>query len=128
VWRNYVLNKKQQFDQLNLQMTEETMQNARNEGINQVSGTNQHSLHQLWQAYPTGDPSNELVLKDKPNLAALAKSIAVFKAFSQPQNQSIGTLKTSHQQSMYQEAWQRLKNYLSRSWKDVIEFIGHDPA
>ena len=75
------------FDQLNLELTEETLQNARSERINQVSGTNQHSLIQLWQAYLTGDPNNELVLQDKPNLIALAKRIAVIKHLHNLKNQ-----------------------------------------
>jgi hypothetical protein len=57
------------------------MQNARNDRINQVSGTNQHSLIELWQAYHTGDSNNELVLKDNPDLIAFAKRIAVIKHF-----------------------------------------------
>jgi hypothetical protein len=71
----------QHFDQLKLELTDETIQNARNERINQISGTNQHSLTELWQAYLTGDNKNELVLKDNPNLIALAKRIAVIKHF-----------------------------------------------
>jgi len=76
------------FDQLRLELTEETMQNARNERINQVSGTNQHSLIELWQAYLTADSNNELVLKDNPNVIALGKRIAVIKHFHNLKNQS----------------------------------------
>ena len=76
------------FDQLKLELTEETLQNARSERINQVSGTNQHSLTELWQAYLTSDPNNEVVIKDKPNLIALAKRIAVIKHFHNLKNQS----------------------------------------
>jgi hypothetical protein len=77
------------FDQLKLELTEETMQNARKERINQISGSNQHSLTELWQAYLTGDRNNELVLKDNPNLIALAKRIAVIKHFHNLKNQTI---------------------------------------
>ena len=76
------------FDQLKLELTEEIIQNARNERINQISGTNQHSLTELWQAYLTGDRNNELVLKDNPNVVALAKRIAVINHFHNLKNQS----------------------------------------
>jgi hypothetical protein len=69
------------FDQLNLRLDEEAMQQAWNERINQVSGTNQHSLIEIWKAYLTSDPSNPLLQKDKPNLIALAKRIAVINHF-----------------------------------------------
>ena len=39
------------FTELNLELTEETMQDAWVERINQLTGTNQHSLNQLWDAY-----------------------------------------------------------------------------
>jgi hypothetical protein len=76
------------FDQLKLEITDETMEHARQERINQVSGTNQHSLIQLWQAYLTGDPNNELVQKDKPNLISLAKRIAVINHFNNLKTQT----------------------------------------
>lgn len=71
------------FEQLKLQLSDEVMQQAWKERINQVSGTNQHSLNQLWQAYLTGDPNNELAKKDQPNLITLAKRLAVIKQFQQ---------------------------------------------
>ena len=76
------------FDQLNLELTDETLQNARNERVNQVSGTNQHSLNDLWQAYLKNDSNNPLLLNDKPNLIALAKKIAVIKHFHNLKNRS----------------------------------------
>jgi len=69
------------FDQLHLQLTETDMTEARKERINQVSGTNQFSLNELWKAYLTSDPQNELLKKDEPNLIALAKRMAVLKHF-----------------------------------------------
>ena len=76
------------FDQLKLKLNDELMQYARQQRINQVSGTNQHSMDQLWQAYLTGDPNNELVLKDKPNLISLAKRLAVINHFHHLKNQT----------------------------------------
>lgn len=69
------------FTELSLELTEETMQQAWQERINQLSGTNQHSLNQIWDAYLQGNENNELVVKDKPNLLDLAKRIAVLKHF-----------------------------------------------
>jgi hypothetical protein len=63
------------------------MQDAWKERINQLTGTNQHSLNQLWDAYLHGNEKNELIIKDKPNLINLAKRIAVFNHFkSQNEN------------------------------------------
>jgi len=76
------------FDQLKLVLTEENMQHAWHQRIEQVSGTNQQSLNDLWQAYLTGDPNNEFVVKDKPNLIALAKRLAVINHFHNLKNQS----------------------------------------
>ena len=45
------------FEQLQIQITEATLEEARQERINQVSGTNQHSLNQLWQAYLSNNPN-----------------------------------------------------------------------
>lgn len=69
------------FDQQKLQLTNEIEQQAWQERSNQLTGSNQNSVIQLWKAYLTGDPSNELVQKDKPNLIALAKRITVLKHF-----------------------------------------------
>lgn len=75
------------FTELNLELTKETMQQAWQERISQLSGTNQHSLNQIWDAYLQGNENNELVIKDKPNLFSLAKRIAVYNHF-QHQKQS----------------------------------------
>lgn len=69
------------FQQLQLQLTETVMQDAWKERINQITGTNQHSLNQLWDAYLNGNEKNELLIKDKSNLINLAKRIAVYKHF-----------------------------------------------
>jgi hypothetical protein len=69
------------FTELNLELTEETMQQAWTERIDQLTGTNQHSLNQLWDAYLQSNENNDLVVKDKPNLTNLAKRIAVIKHF-----------------------------------------------
>jgi hypothetical protein len=69
------------FQQLQLQLTETVMQDARKERINQLTGTNRHSMNQLWDAYLNGNEQNELLKKDKSNLVNLAKRIAVFHHF-----------------------------------------------
>ena len=74
------------FIQLNLAIDEEIVQQAWQQRINQLSGTNQYSLGQLWQAYLTNDPTNQLVQQDKPNLILLAKRIAVIKHFQHLKN------------------------------------------
>lgn len=76
------------FHLLDLQLTDEALQQAWKERINQVSGTNQHSNDLLWQAYLTYDPDNDLVKKDKPNFIALSKRIRVIHHFQTLKNQS----------------------------------------
>lgn len=71
------------FDELKLKLTDQIIQEALKERINQLTGTNQHSLNQLWDAYLHGDEKNELLIKDKSNLINLAKRIAVLKHFQQ---------------------------------------------
>lgn len=78
----------QHFDQLNLKLTDEIMQLAWQERINQVSGTNQHSLIELWKAYLTGDLNHELVVKDQLNRIVLAKKIEVVKHFQRLRDSS----------------------------------------
>lgn len=74
------------FTKLNLVLDEEVMQQAWQQRINQLAGTNQYSLGQLWQAYLTNDVKNHLVQQDNPNLILLAKRIAVIKHFQQLKN------------------------------------------
>ena len=69
------------FDQLKLELNEIAIQEATKERIGQLTGVNKYSVTQLLQAYLSGNPENELILKDKPNLIALAKRIAVIKYF-----------------------------------------------
>jgi hypothetical protein len=76
------------FTELKLELTDELMQYALKERINQLSGTNQYSLSQLWNAYLQGNQNNELIVNDKPNLIALAQRIAVIKHF-QIQNKMV---------------------------------------
>lgn len=80
------------FTQLKLELSDETMQQARQERINEVTGTNQHSINLIWEAYLTNDPNNQFVLKDKPNLIALAKRIEVQKHFQQQKQSGTITL------------------------------------
>lgn len=80
------------FDQLKLELTDETMQQARQERINEVAGTNQHSINLIWEAYLTNDPINPIVTKDKPNLIALAKRIEVLKHFQQQKQSGTNSL------------------------------------
>jgi len=74
------------FQQLQLELTESIMQEAWKERINQLTGTNQHSLNQIWDAYLQGNENNELIQKDQPNLINLAKRIAVLKHFQNAHN------------------------------------------
>jgi hypothetical protein len=69
------------FHQLQLELTESIMDDAWQERINQLTGTNRHSLNQLWDAYLQGNKENELIKNDESNLVELAKRIAVLKHF-----------------------------------------------
>lgn len=69
------------FDELNLELTEEIMQQAWKLRIDQVSGTNRHSLNELWDAYLNGNSSHPVIQKDHQNLILLAKCITVIKYF-----------------------------------------------
>lgn len=80
------------FEILQLQVTEETLLQAKQERISQVTGTNQHSLNQLWDAYLKGDDTNDFIRKDKPNLIALAKRMQVLKHFQQLQQSGINLI------------------------------------
>lgn len=73
----------QHFEQLQLQINDHIMQLARHQRINQVAGTNQYSLNQLWQAYLKGNSEDPLLIKDQPTLTLLAKRIAVIQHFHQ---------------------------------------------
>jgi len=67
-------------DHLQLQITDEIKQEARQRRINQVTGSNEYAEKQLWLAYTTGDDPS-LIEKDIPNLQSLTKRLAVLKYF-----------------------------------------------
>lgn len=69
------------FVELKLELTEEIMQHARQERINQLTGSNQNSVLQLLQAYQSNKENDVLMMKDYSNLTNLAKRIAVLKHF-----------------------------------------------
>lgn len=77
------------FHQLKLELNESIMRQALQQRIDQVSGTNQNSLNQLWDAYLKGDETNKLIQQDKPILLSLAKRIAVLNHFHNLKNQSV---------------------------------------
>lgn len=80
------------FDILKLQVSDALLQQARLKRINQVAGTNQHSLNQLWDAYLKNDENHPLVQKDKAALIALAKKIAVISYFHSQKKSGLTTL------------------------------------
>jgi hypothetical protein len=74
------------FIHLNLVLDEEIMQQAKQQRIKDIEGSNQYSIGQIWQAYLTNNPNNPLVQKDQPNVMELAKRIAVIKHFHSQKN------------------------------------------
>lgn len=71
------------FTELKLELTDEIMQHAWKERINQLTGSNQNSILQLLQAYQENKENDPLLLKDQDNLSSLAKRIRVLKHFQQ---------------------------------------------
>lgn len=71
------------FTELKLELTDEIMQHAWQERINQLTGSNQNSILQLLQAYLENKENDPLLLKDWENLISVAKRIAVLKHFQQ---------------------------------------------
>ncbi len=71
------------FTELKLELTDEIMQHAWQERINQLTGSNQNSILQLLQAYQENKENDPLLLKDQDNLISLAKRITVLKHFQQ---------------------------------------------
>lgn len=69
------------FDQLQLQLSDTILQEAKERRMNQLSGSNENSETKLWQAYMTGNNNHELTVKDQPNLIIMAKRLAVIKHF-----------------------------------------------
>jgi hypothetical protein len=80
-------------DHLQLQISDAVKQEAIRRRINQLSGTNENSQIQLWKAYMQQELTSELVIKDEPNLLALAKRLAVSRHFQQ--------LKSNHQKNVF---------------------------
>jgi hypothetical protein len=70
-------------DHLQLQVTDAIKQEAIQRRINQLSGSNEASENNLWTAYMNNDFANEIMIRDEPNLIALAKRVAVSKYFQQ---------------------------------------------
>ncbi|MEO7264431.1 MAG: hypothetical protein ABIW38_05930, partial [Ferruginibacter sp.] len=71
------------FSELKLEVTDEIMQHAWLQRINQLTGSNQYSVLQLLQAYQDNKENDGLLLKDRDNLISLAKRITVLKHFQQ---------------------------------------------
>jgi hypothetical protein len=80
------------FDQLTIELSDEIMQKAWQQRISQVSGTNQHSLIEIWKAYLSNDPENELLKRDRPNLILVAKKIAVLNHFQTLKQSEVTTM------------------------------------
>lgn len=70
-------------DHLQLRITDEIHQEARQRRINQVAGSNEFSEKQLWLAYIGTANDPDLIEKDRPNLVSLSKRLAVLKYFDQ---------------------------------------------
>lgn len=75
------------FEQINLLLDDQTIQQAKQQRIKDIEGSNQYSIGQIWQAYLTNNPNNPLVQKDLSNVMELAKRIAVIKHFQSKKNQ-----------------------------------------
>ncbi len=73
------------FTELKLELTDEMMQHAWQERINQLTGSNQNSILQMLQAYHANKEKDPLLLKDRVNLISLAQRITVLKYFQQNQ-------------------------------------------
>lgn len=71
------------FKELNLELTEAILSHAWQQRINQLTGSNQHSILQLLQAYQDNRENDALLINDKDNLISLAKRIAVLNNFQQ---------------------------------------------
>ena len=69
------------FRELNLELTEAILSHAWQQRINQLTGSNQHSILQLLQAYQDNRENDALLINDKDNLISLAKRIAILNHF-----------------------------------------------
>ena len=81
------------FIELNLQLTDPILEQARQERINQLTGSNQYSILQLLQAYQDNKDNDPLLVKDNNNLVLLAKRIAVLSHFNELKQNNFLTLK-----------------------------------
>jgi hypothetical protein len=70
-------------DHLQLRITDEIHQEARQRRINQVAGSNEYTEKQLWLTYTGAINDIQLLEKDIPNLQSLTKRLAVLKFFEQ---------------------------------------------
>ena len=77
------------FDFLKLQFTEEVKQDALQRRMNQITGTNEYTLNQTLEAYRKADVDSAYLIKDEPNLIALAKRLQVFNHFHKLKQQGI---------------------------------------
>jgi hypothetical protein len=66
---------------LQLQLTDEILNTAWKQRINQLTGSTQNFLEELHKAYLTYNPENELVKRDRPKFISLAKRLAVLSHF-----------------------------------------------
>jgi hypothetical protein len=80
-------------DLLQLQITEAIGREAIHRRTNQLSGSNENSHIKLWKAYMQREFTSDVVIKDEPNLLALAKRLAVSKHFQK--------LKSKHQETVF---------------------------
>lgn len=77
------------FDELKLQLTNELLEYARQQRINQLTGSNQNSTLQLLYAYEDKKENDLLLIKDKDTLILLAKRIAIINHFQILKNRSV---------------------------------------
>jgi hypothetical protein len=70
------------------------MHHAWQQRINQLTGSNQHSVLKLLQAYEDNKEEDELLSKDNHNLVLLAKRIAVLTHFNELKQNNFLTIKS----------------------------------
>lgn len=74
------------FTELNLQLTAEIIELARQERISQLTGSNQNSVLLLLKAYLEFNPGDKLILEDNSHLLEIASRIAVILHFNANSN------------------------------------------
>ncbi len=85
------------FDELKLQLTNETIAYARQQRIKQLTGSNQNSILQLLYAYEDNKQTDALLIKDKDNLLLLAKRITILTHFNELKKNNHSSIKPSNQ-------------------------------